>query len=138
MTRARVLALRGMLITAPACGISKFWGTLWLREHGAGSFYVMFWIFAAFFVWPRQSAVKSIAISVFLGTCFLEFLQLWHPPFLEMIRSTFVGRALIGTTFEWLDFPPYALGALLGWGWIRLVGPGASSSDPQSRPLSDA
>jgi hypothetical protein len=46
-------------------------------------------------------------------------LQLWHPKSLETIRSSFIGSALIDTTFSWLDFPHYALGSFIGWQWLR-------------------
>jgi len=45
---------------------------------------------------------------------FAKCLQLWHPPFLELIRSTFWGRALIGTSFSWWDFPHYIFGSAIG------------------------
>ena len=34
----------------------------------------------------------------------LEFLQLWKPPFLQAVRSTFLGHVLIGSSFSWFDF----------------------------------
>ncbi|MEE9212976.1 MAG: DUF2809 domain-containing protein, partial [Phycisphaeraceae bacterium] len=52
-------------------------------------------------------------------TCALEFAQLWHPPWLQMIRSTFLGRAVLGTTFSWWDLPIYPVGCALGWLWLR-------------------
>lgn len=91
----------------------------WLHDHGAGALYEVFWILAAYFVWPQERAERRICWSVCIVTCGLEFLQLWHPPFLESVRATFVGATLIGTTFDWGDFPPYAIGSLLGWAWIR-------------------
>jgi hypothetical protein len=48
---------------------------------------------------------------VFILTCVLEFLQLWHVSFLEKFRATLVGMALIGTYFTWLQFPFYVLGS---------------------------
>ncbi|ODS34777.1 MAG: hypothetical protein SCARUB_00037 [Candidatus Scalindua rubra] len=62
--------------------------------------------------WRERVSAFWVASSVLGITCFLEFLQLWHPPFLESIRSTFIGSVLIGTTFTWWDFPHYALVAL--------------------------
>ena len=46
---------------------------------------------------------------------YLVCLQLWHPLFLEVIRSTFTGSTLIGTTFVWLDFTHYVIGCYAGW-----------------------
>ena len=141
MRRARALALLSLLVVTPAGYASKFCtgaGPSWLKDHGAGLFYVVFWALAAFFIWPSKRMVKRIVIWVFSITCTLEFLQLWRPPFLESIRATSPGAALIGTTFDWLDFPPYVLGALLGWGWLTLiVRRDASGSDRSPRPPYD-
>jgi hypothetical protein len=54
-------------------------------------------------------------------TCALEVLQLWHPPFLQAIRSTFAGRALIGTTFVWWDFIYYIVAAAVSPALARLA-----------------
>jgi hypothetical protein len=81
-----------------------------------------------FLLWPRleqdsqNGRIKNearIAIGVFVVTSLLEVLQLWHPWALEQARATFLGRALLGTTFAWWDFPHYALGCALGWVWMR-------------------
>jgi hypothetical protein len=55
-------------------------------------------------IWPGWSAAR-IAWVVLAATCCLEFLQLWHPPLLETLRSHFLGATILGTTFEWSD--PY-------------------------------
>jgi hypothetical protein len=45
----------------------------------------------------------------------LEFIQLWHPTFLEFLRSNFIGRTILGTSFNWSDFPYYLAGCAIGW-----------------------
>ena len=62
-----------------------------------------------------------LPILLLVVTCALEVLQLWHPWFLEKVRSTFLGKALIGTTFVWWDFPHYFLGSLIGWVWLKRI-----------------
>ena len=64
-------------------------------------------------IFPGVDPVRT-ATAVFSMTSILEFLQLWHPAFLETIRESFIGRTLIGTTFSWPDFPHYAAGSALG------------------------
>ncbi len=64
----------------------------------------------------------KIAVVVFAITCALEVLQLWDAVFLEKIRETFLGMALIGTCFVWWQFPHYALGSLVGLLWMRMLG----------------
>lgn len=89
------------------------------RDGFGGAAYVIFFVVAIAIIRPASSAAR-IALIVLGTTCVLEFLQLWHPPWLETIRSTFPGRALLGTTFDWTDFPPYFAGALIGWMLVRL------------------
>lgn len=94
-------------------------GRRWVNDYAAGVLYEIFWCLVAFFIWPRRELVVRIAVGVFVVTSLLEVLQLWHPWVLEQIRATFLGRALIGTTFSWLDLPHYVLGCALGLVWMR-------------------
>lgn len=93
----------------------------WFNDYGAGVMYEIFWCMVIFFFCPRKSAAAKIAVGVFLVTSFLEVLQLWQPWFLQQIRSTFFGGALLGTTFVWWDFPHYVLGCLVGWLWMKAI-----------------
>jgi hypothetical protein len=92
----------------------------YLRDASGGISYVFFFILATGAV-TRKASSAAIAISVLAVTCCLEFLQLWHPLWLEACRRTIPGRLLLGTTFEWTDFPPYFIGAVLGWAVSRAV-----------------
>ncbi|BAZ27113.1 hypothetical protein NIES4073_80290 [Kalymmatonema gypsitolerans NIES-4073] len=91
----------------------------WFNDYGAAVFYEIFWCLFAFLFFSSGTAVRQIPLWVFLITCILEFLQLWHPPLLEEFRATLIGKWLIGTTFAWWDFPHYLLGCILGWLWLR-------------------
>ncbi|MFH1993251.1 MAG: DUF2809 domain-containing protein [Pseudomonadota bacterium] len=93
----------------------------WFNNYGAGLLYVVFWILVVSFFVPDRKWVNRIPILVLIVTCALEVLQLWHPWFLEKIRSYFLGKALIGTTFVWWDFPHYILGSLIGWFWLKAI-----------------
>ena len=97
-------------------------GAWWFNNYGAGVVYEIFWCLVMFLLWPKKRNVIRIAVAVFFLTCALEVLQLWHPGFLQGIRDTFLGAAMIGTTFTWWDFPHYALGCLIGWLWMRGIG----------------
>ena len=94
-------------------------GHLWFNHYGGGVLYEVFWILVVFGIWPRREWTRRIAAGVLAATGALEFLQLWHPWFLEQIRATFLGKILIGTTFVWWDFPHYLLGCVLGWLWLE-------------------
>jgi hypothetical protein len=117
--RKRVLI--SLLVVTPAAFLFKLYrgpGQSWLNNHAAGMLYEVFWCLVLLFLRPRRALVTRIAVGVFVVTCLLEVLQLWHPWALEQIRATFVGRALIGDTFVWSDFPQYVLGCALGWVWM--------------------
>lgn len=106
-----------LLVMIPLGVASKYYqGSFqwWVNDFSGDILYEIFWIGFIGLLFPHISTTQA-AIGVFLATSFLEFLQLWHPPFLEAARSHLLGRLLLGTTFVWWDFPHYAIGCLLGW-----------------------
>jgi hypothetical protein len=104
-----------------ACKVYTGLGGWWFNDYGGGVAYEIFWCLVLFFFWPKKKDAAKIAVGVFIVTCLLETLQLWHPPLLQQIRSTFLGKALLGTTFVWWDFPHYILGCFIGWLWISCI-----------------
>jgi hypothetical protein len=110
-----------LLIVTPLGLLTKFYqgpAEAWINNYAGGILYELFWCLAVALVWPRVLGWR-IALWIFIVTSALEFTQLWQTPFLESIRSTFIGRAFIGTSFSWLDFPHYALGCTMGWACIQ-------------------
>lgn len=110
MSRAR-LAL-AIAVVVPLGIATKFVDVDWVRSYVGGVLYVIFFTFLVLFLRPAWRPWR-VSLGVFLATCAVEVLQLWHPEWLEPIRATFVGHALLGNTFQWLDFPCYAVGAAL-------------------------
>ncbi|WP_420885439.1 DUF2809 domain-containing protein [Candidatus Scalindua japonica] len=111
-----------LLIITPSGLASKFYTgpcSWWFNYYAGGILYEMFWCFVVILFFPYATAFW-VTCSVFGATCLLECLQLWHPIFLEYIRSTFTGRTLIGTTFVWWDFPHYIIGCFASWLIIKL------------------
>ena len=94
---------------------------IWFNNYGAGLLYEVFWCLCVFFFMPRKKYAAPIAIIVLVVTSILEILQLWRPIFLQQIRSTFLGAALLGTTFVWWDFAYYVLGCVIGWLLMRAL-----------------
>ena len=101
----------------------------WWAANGGGIPYVVFWMALAFAIWPRRRLVNRITVLVLAGTCLIEFAQLWNPEPLASLRATRVGAGLLGTSFHWDDFPPYFLGAAVGWGLLRLITFGCGDPD---------
>ena len=75
---------------------------------------MIFWILA-FLVFKPETKALPLTLVVLLATCVIEFSQQWHPAWLERLRTTLPGRLVLGTTFDWADFPPYFAGAIVGW-----------------------
>jgi hypothetical protein len=123
MRNYRLLVLISLLIVIPIGFASKFYRgpfDWWVNDYTGGIWYEIFWMLVAVVIQPRFDA-KWVGLIVFSVTSFLEFLQLWHGPFLELIRSTFLGRTLIGSSFSWWDFPYYVIGCLWGWLWLMFL-----------------
>lgn len=121
LTQRYLPAFLSLLVVVPLGFYSKFYrgpATEWVSGSLGGVLYEIFWCLLIFLCFPRTKPLR-IAGIVLAVTCLLEFLQLWHPPFLETLRSCFLGRALLGTTFTWLDLPHYLAGSLLGWLWVE-------------------
>ena len=87
----------------------------WVNDSLGGVFYEIFWCLFLFFLIPLRKTISKISLIVFVFTCIIEFIQLWKHPYLEVIRGTFLGRTLIGTTFVVTDFIYYFLGSVTGW-----------------------
>ena len=89
----------------------------WVNHSLGGVFYVLFGCLLVFWFLPRARP-RRIALTVLAVPCLLEFLQRWHPPWQEWLRSLWFGQILLGTTFAGSDFPYSFLGAGLGWLWL--------------------
>ena len=87
----------------------------WWKENGGGIPYVIFWITFGFALFPCRRLALPFSLVAPLGTCLLEFLQLWQPAWLTGVRATTVGAALLGGSFCWGDFPPYFVGGAIGY-----------------------
>ena len=121
--KQRIITLLSLLFITPLGFLSKFYagpGAKWLNNSFGGLLYEIFWCLVIFLILPRLKPV-NIAVGVFVVTCLLECLQLWHPPFLEVLRSDFIGRTIIGTSFVWSDFIYYILGCFAGWLWLERI-----------------
>jgi len=120
MTQKRWLTFISLAVIVPIGFYTKFYtgpAALWVNYSLGGVFYEIFWCLLVYFAYPNARPL-AIAVGVLLVTCLLEFLQLWHPPLLELLRSHFLGRTVLGNSFAWSDFPYYFIGSGLGWLWL--------------------
>ena len=131
MTATRIWTFASLVVLVPIGFYSKLYdgpGHPWVNNSLGGILYVIFWCLFGYLVFPRARP-RAIIVTVFIVTCILECLQPWQANFLEAIRSTFIGRTLIGTTFTWTDFPYYVIGCAISGFWIRIL-PGQRMVDP--------
>ena len=98
-------------------------GAWWVNDYLAAVFYELLWIFFFFGLLPSRRAVVGVPVGVFVATSLLEVLQLSKAAPLAAVRSHFLGRALIGTTFDPWDFPVYLASCVLGWVLLRRLDP---------------
>ena len=122
-TKRRLFTALLLVIIVPAGFYTKFYSgpaQLWVSDSFGGFLYEIFWCLVFFFISP---GVRTFAIAgiVFLLTCLLEFLQLWHPAFLELLRSNFICRTILGNSFNCSDFIYYFLGSAGGWFILNLI-----------------
>ena len=103
----RALTIISLAAIVPIGFESKFYGGpahVWVNDSLGGAFYDMFWCLAAFFAFPGGRPLV-IAAVVLASTCALEFMQLWHPPFLEYLRNCFIGSDDPGDDLRMVRLP---------------------------------
>lgn len=92
----------------------------WLVKYGGDALWALAvflglgWVF-------RQSRTGRVALAAVFCAWSVEFLQLYHAPWIDAIRATRPGRLVLGTTFNAPDLLAYLAGIALGaWAEWRL------------------
>lgn len=93
----------------------------WVNDYLGDILYEIFWCLFIFLLIPTRKIKNQIPVWVFCVTCAIEFLQLWNQPALNSFRYTLLGKLLLGSSFDLLDFPHYVLGSIIGWLWLRQI-----------------
>jgi len=122
-SKQRLLIILLLIVIVPIGFFTKFYSGPaqdWISNSVGGLFYEIFWCLVLYFLFPK-TRILLLAMIVFLTTCFLEFMQLWHPSFLEYLRNNFIGRTILGNAFNWMDFPYYIVGSFLGYVLLKFV-----------------
>lgn len=116
-SKRRVTAGLILLILIPIGFYTKFYhgfGDEWVQNKLGGIFYEIFWCLITYIVFNDLRPFK-ISLLVFVLTSLLEFTQLFNNSFLELLRSNFIGRTILGNSFAWTDFPYYIVGSACGY-----------------------
>lgn len=110
------------LIVPAGIGTKYYHGPLaeWVHDSLGGVLYVLLFSMIVALLFSRKRPF-AIAGLVFMATAAIEFLQLWHPAFLQFIRAGFLGRMILGTTFVATDLIYYAIGALISGAVIHII-----------------
>ncbi|MEO0044709.1 MAG: hypothetical protein RL329_4158 [Bacteroidota bacterium] len=61
--------------------------------------------------YPCQKSVNAALVFSF----FIEFLQLYHAPWIDAIRKTRLGGLILGFEFMWSDLLSYTIGILIAF-----------------------
>ena len=126
LSRRTFALVASLAIVAPAGLYGKRYyrgpGEHWVHDSLGGVLYEILWCLVFAILRPKWPA-ERIATGVLVVTCLLEFLQLWHPPILEWARGNYLGRTILGSYFDWSDFPYYFVGSALGYLWLRIMPP---------------
>ncbi len=82
-------------------------------KYGGDSLWALLVFIGCGFVFVRASTLKIawIALGIAWG---IEFLQLYHAPWIDSIRTTLPGRLILGSTFNPPDLIAYAVGISAG------------------------
>lgn len=65
------------------------------------------------FLFPRGSTLLLAAAAVAFSFA-VEFSQLYHAPWIDDVRSTFIGHLVLGSGFLWADLLAYTVGVGVG------------------------
>ena len=89
-----------------------FWPII--AKYGGDTIWAGQFLFLLRIIFMRTSLLKLAIINFVLGVL-VEVSQLYHAPWIDNIRSTVVGEALLGLGFLWSDLMCYAVGTLLAY-----------------------
>lgn len=119
----RKWTILSILIITPIGFSTKLYSgpiSAWVNNSLGGILYVLFWALLFFLILPKISTLR-IACTVFIATCMIEVLQLWHPLFLEAVRHNFIGRTILGNSFSLSDLFHYGIGLIISILWIKFL-----------------
>lgn len=111
------LTVVALMVIGPLGLLSKVYdgpGREWVNDSSGDVLSGIFLCLLVALPFRDWKTIRMIPWWVFGVACVIEFSQLWHEPTLVQVRSTVLGRLLLGNTFSWLDFPHYAAGCVLG------------------------
>jgi hypothetical protein len=71
-------------------------------------------VFLGFGLFFRRASISKLALTALVFSWIIEFLQLYHAPWIDHMRSTGIGGLILGYAFNIPDLFAYAIGIALG------------------------
>lgn len=106
-----------------AAGLTILLGLFWrsglvampgfVVKYGGDALWSLVVFFALGMVFTRATTLQ-VALTAVAFSWAIEFLQLYHAPWIDSIRSTVLGRLVLGSTFNSPDLVAYVIGVVLG------------------------
>lgn len=94
----------------------------WYVQYFGDYLWAMLIFFGIALLRPRWGTLKVLTAAI-LFTYVIEVTQLFHPPWLDYLRSIKICALIIGYGFLWSDLVAYALGiatgAVIEWWLLR-------------------
>jgi hypothetical protein len=84
-----------------------------LAKYGGDSLWALV-VFLCFGFAFRRSSTARIGLGALCFAWSVEFLQLYHAPWIDGIRSTRLGHLVLGASFNGPDLIAYVVGIALG------------------------
>lgn len=123
MTASTILVRRSRpryaLATVLVIGLGLLWRSNlfplsdFVAKYGGDALWALMVFLCFGIVFPRTSTVR-IAFGAVGFAWAIEFLQLYHAPWIDGIRATRFGHLVLGTTYNSPDLIAYALGIAVG------------------------
>jgi hypothetical protein len=90
------------------------WFWPFIAKYGGDTIWSAQFLFLLRIIFIHTSLLKLAFINYILGVL-VEVSQLYHAPWINNIRSTVIGEALLGLGFLWSDLVCYAAGTLISY-----------------------
>ncbi|MCE9611282.1 MAG: DUF2809 domain-containing protein [Chthoniobacter sp.] len=103
MVVASGLLLRSSVLHAPP----------FLKKYGADALWALLVFLLICVLSPRWKIPRSAGLAAVISAG-VEVSQLYHALWIDALRATRLGALVLGSVFNWPDFPAYATGIALG------------------------
>ncbi|MDB5328465.1 MAG: hypothetical protein JWM57_4034 [Phycisphaerales bacterium] len=105
-----VVVLAGLGSRVKAVGLPHF-----VSKYAGDALWALMILVGLGLLWPRGRTGRLAAVAALICAG-VECSQLYHAPWIDGLRRTFVGHLVLGDTFGWGDLAAYAVGIVVGAG----------------------